>query len=269
MEGREFNDSFLVKARQEREQIEKARHSDEVVEAELKQSIYDDVVTIFGIPVIFKEFDIVEDKAVIRMPSDFIARSDDEIASVYFLGSKPQYVFSNGYLNFMLAFHWTESRIPDIVEDKAVIRMPSDFIARSDDEIASVYFLGSKPQYVFSNGYLNFMLAFHWTESRIPEDAVFDFLRFAKQAIERIGPKARILEEERLEKDGQKVAILQMIAQTIDSVNYNIMFFTVLEGRLLIGSLTFEQKYRKRLLPLALEIVKSFSIKKEEEETEK
>lgn len=209
MEGREFNDSVIMKARQERERIEQARHSDEVVEEELKQSIYDDVVTIFGIPVIFKEFDIIEDKAVIRMPSDFIARSEDEIASVYFLGSKPQYVFSNGYLNFMLAFHWTESRIP--------------------------------------------------------EDAVFDFLRFAKQAIERIGPKARILEEERLEKDGQKTAILQMIAQTIDSVNYNIMFFTVLEGRLLIGSLTFEQKYRKRLLPLALEIVKSFSIKKEEE----
>ena len=112
------------------------------------------------------------------------------------------------------------------------------------------------------------MLAFHWTKSQIPEDAVFDFLRFAKQAIERIGPKSRILEEERLEKDGQKTAILQMIAQTIDSVNYNIMFFTVLEGRLLIGSLTFEQKYRKRLLPLALEIVKSFSIKKEKEEAE-
>lgn len=212
MEGREFNDSVIMKARQERERIEQARHSDEVVEEELKQSIYDDVVTIFGIPVIFKEFDIMEDKAVIRMPSDFIARSDDEIASVYFLGSKPQYVFSNGYLNFMVAFHWTESQIP--------------------------------------------------------EDAVFDFLRFAKQAIERIGPKARILEEERLEKDGQKTAILQMIAQTIDSVNYNIMFFTVLEGRLLIGSLTFEQKYRKRLLPLALEIVKSFSIKKEKEEAE-
>ncbi len=209
MEGREFNDSFIVKARQERERIEQALHSDKVVEEELQQSIYDDVVTVFGIPVIFKEFDIMEDKAVIRMPSDFIARSDDEIASVYFLGSKPQYVFSNGYLNFMLAFHWTESRIP--------------------------------------------------------EDAVFDFLRFAKQAIERIGPKARILEEERMERNGQKTAILQMIAQTIDSVNYNIMFFTVLEGRLLIGSLTFEQKYRKRLLPLALEIVKSFSIKKEEE----
>ncbi|MFR4440781.1 MAG: hypothetical protein ACLT46_13760 [Hungatella sp.] len=212
MEGREFNDSVIIKARQERERIEQARHSDEVVEKELKQSIYDDVVTIFGIPVIFKEFDIMEDKAVIRMPSDFIARSEDEIASVYFLGSKPQYVFSNGYLNFMLAFHWTKSQIP--------------------------------------------------------EDAVFDFLRFAKQAIERIGPKSRILEEERLEKDGQKTAILQMIAQTIDSVNYNIMFFTVLEGRLLIGSLTFEQKYRKRLLPLALEIVKSFSIKKEKEEAE-
>ena len=207
MEGKEFNDTFIVKARQAREEMEKHLHSDEVVEEELKQSIYDDTVTIFGIPVIFRD--------------------------------------------------------KEIIENKAVIRMPSDFISRTQDEIASVYFLGSKPQYVFSNGYLNFMLAFNWTDTRMSQGAVYDFARFAKQAIERVGPASRILDEERLQQDGQEMVILQVIAQTIDSVNYNIMFFTSLEERLLLGSLTFDQKYRKRLLPLALEIVKSFAVKKE------
>ena len=48
MEGKEFNDTFIVKARQAREEMEKHLHSDEVVEEELKQSIYDDTVMIFG-----------------------------------------------------------------------------------------------------------------------------------------------------------------------------------------------------------------------------
>lgn len=211
MTGREFSDELIIKARQEKEKLEEARHSDEVVNEEIKQSIYDEVVSIFGIPVLFQDFNIMEDKATLRMPSDFIARSEEEIASVYFLGAKPQYVFSNGYLNFMIALNWT-----------------NNFIADAN---------------------------------------IFDFTKFAKQAIERVGPQARILNEEKLQRVGGKLAILQFIAQTIDSVNYNVMFFVSLEGRLVVGSVTFDQKYTKRLLPLALEMAKSFHIQHQKEET--
>lgn len=212
MEGREYSDELIIKARQEKERFEQARHSDEVVQREIQQSIYDEVVHIFGIPVQFRDFDIMDGKAVMRMPSDFIARSKEEIESVYFLGSKPQYVFSDGFLNFMVAMNWTSNAISD--------------------------------------------------------ENIFDFTLFAKRAIERIGPKAKILNTEKLNRPGENMSILQFIAQTIDSVNYNVMFFVSLEGKLLIGSVNFEQKHTKRLLPLALEMVKSFTIKNEEEESE-
>lgn len=211
MPGMEYSDELIIKARQERDRFEEARHSQETVEQEIKQSIYDEVVHVFGIPVQFEDFNIIDGKASIRMPSDFIARSQEEIESVYFLGSKPQYVFSDGFLNFMVALNWTSNAIA--------------------------------------------------------EEHIFDFTKFAKNAIERIGPKARILNTEKLQRENGNMSILQFIAQTIDSVNYNVMFFVSLEGRLFIGSINFEQKYAKRLLPLALEMAKSFTINGQREES--
>lgn len=212
MASEEFRDEFIQKARMEREKLEEERHSDKAVEEEIKQSIYDEAVTIFGIPVVFRDHSIIEGKAIMRMPEDFTSRSEEEIASVYFLGSRPEYVFSNGYLSFMAAFNWTNNLMPDA--------------------------------------------------------AIFDFTKFAKQAIDRIGPKAHFMNEEKITQEGKSLSILEFVAQTIDSVNYNAMFFASLEGRLLIGSVTFDQKYARRLLPLVREMVKSFRIKQEKEDSD-
>lgn len=212
MTGAEFSDELIIKARQEQEKMEEARHSEEVVEQEILQSIYDEVIYIFAIPVVFKDIELLDGKARMRMPEDFTARTEEEIASVYCLGTKPQYVFSNGYLRFMVALNWTSNLIAD--------------------------------------------------------GNIFDFTRFAKQAIERIGPKSRILNVEKLKKEAHNLAVLEFIAQTIDSVNYNVMFFTSLEGRLVIGSITFDQRFVKRLRPLTLEMAKSFQLVERKEESE-
>ena len=113
MTGAEFSDELIIKARQEQEKMEEARHSEEVVEQEILQSIYDEVVYIFAIPVVFKDIELLDGKARMRMPEDFTARTEEEIASVYCLGTKPQYVFSNGYLRFMVALNWTSNLIAD------------------------------------------------------------------------------------------------------------------------------------------------------------
>lgn len=204
MAGHEYSDELIIKARQKMEEAEKARHSSDVVKRELQQSICDDVLMIFDIPVIFKEWDIIEGRATIRMPSDFILRTDDEISRVYALGSKPQYVYSNGYLSFMIAFNWTNNMISN--------------------------------------------------------DNIHDFSQFASRAIERTGPQCRIVNTEKLHRPDCNMTILQVLAQTLDSVNMNIMFFVSIEGRLLIGSITFNQKDADRLRPLAVEMAKSFHL---------
>lgn len=210
MSNPEFSDELIIKARRKMEEVQKESHSSKVVQQELQQSIYDDVVTIFEVPVIFKEWDIIEDRATIRMPSDFIARTDEEIASVYALGTKPQYVYSNGYLSFMIAFNWTNNLISN--------------------------------------------------------DNIHDFTQFASRAIERTGPQCRILNTEKLNRTDCNLAILQFLAQTLDSVNMNVMFFASVEGRLLIGSITFNQKDANRLRPLAVEMAKSFHLNNTEGE---
>lgn len=213
MAGQEYSDELIIKARRKIEEAEKARHSSDVVKRELQQSIYDDVLMIFDIPVIFKEWDIIEGRATIRMPSDFILRTDDEISRVYALGSKPQYVYSNGYLSFMIAFNWTNNMISN--------------------------------------------------------DNIHDFSQFASRAIERTGPQCRIVNTEKLHRPDCNMTILQVLAQTLDSVNMNVMFFVSMEGRLLIGSITFNQKDADRLRPLAVEMAKSFHLKSTEEGQEK
>ena len=212
MAGAEFSDELIIKARQEQEKLEAARHSEEVVEQEIQQSIYDEVVYIFAVPAVFREFDLLEGKVRMRMPEDFTARTKEEIANVYCLGTKPQYVFSNGCLQFMVALNWTGNLISD--------------------------------------------------------DNIFDFTGFAKQAIERIGPKSRLLNVEKLKQKNSNLAIMEFIAQTIDSVNYQVMFFASLEGRLVIGSITFDQRFAKRLRPLTVEMAKSFQLVEREEEEE-
>lgn len=209
----EYSGELIIKARRKMEETQRESHSEKVVQQELQQSIYDDVVTIFEVPVVFKNWDIIEDRATIRMPSDFIARTDEEIASVYALGTKPQYVYSNGYLGFMIAFNWTTNLISN--------------------------------------------------------DNIHDFTQFASRAIERTGPQCRILNTEKLNRPDCNLAILQFLAQTLDSVNMNVMFFASVEGRLLIGSITFNQKDADRLRPLAVEMAKSFHLNNTEEGQDK
>lgn len=205
----EYSDELIIKARQKMQEAEKERHSDQVVEKEIKQSIYDEVVTIFEVPVVFDDWDILEGRATIRMPSDFVPRSEDEIAGAYALGSKPQYVYSNGYLGFMLAFNWTNNLISN--------------------------------------------------------ENIHDFTQFASRVIERTGPQCRILNTEKLHRPDCNLSILQFLAQTLESINMNVMFFASVDGRLLIGSITFNQKDAGRLRPLAVEMAKSFHLKSVEE----
>ena len=49
-----YSDELIIKARRKMEEAQKESHSEKVVQQELQQSIYDDVVTIFEVPVVFK-----------------------------------------------------------------------------------------------------------------------------------------------------------------------------------------------------------------------
>lgn len=109
----EFRDEEILKAKRDMAEFEKTRHSDEIIKAELEQSIYDQVIKINNIPVQFAEREVVDGKATIWMPSDFRAMTAEEISTDYQWGNKPQFGFGSTYLPLSIVFHHTEHKIPN------------------------------------------------------------------------------------------------------------------------------------------------------------
>ena len=47
---------------------------------------------------------------------------------------------------------------------------------------------------------------------------------------------------------------------------YNIQYFVSIDGQLLLGTINFPSKFKKRMIPMAKEIIRSIEVIKTEEE---
>lgn len=202
-----FTDEALLMIREQMEKNEKKQHSDKVIDQELEQSIYDEEIRIFHIPVRFVDLELLEGRITMRLPGDFTPRTREEIARIYFLGNSPQYVYNNSYLDFALALNWTSHQID--------------------------------------------------------RESLFEAAKGVEYVMDRVGPKTRFLGREQLRREEGNLAILKMLVNALDGVMYMIMFCACVEGRLLLGTLSFDQKLSRRLVPVMEEIVKSIHVREE------
>lgn len=153
-----------------------------------------------------------------------------------------------------------------LIENKVGIWMPEDFEALSEEAIAAIYLLGNKPELVMGNSYLTFSVGFHYTQHEVPNEYMGDFLKIAKLTLERSGPKVRIVSE-KVQKTGKHtVSSLELISHTVTDSVYNIMFFSSLEGRVLIGFINFNCKFMERYKSIAREMLQSFRFIEDEQE---
>lgn len=176
-------DEELIRKRELLEQFERERFSQETIEKENSQSIFDGRIQVNMVPVTFAERTFLDGKAAIWMPEDF------------------------------------EELTPE--------------------EVAVSYPLGNKPDKVYSNSYLDLAAGYNYTQHEVPEEYMGDFLKIARLALERTGPKVRILTENVKKTEGHTISSIEMISHTITESIYNLMYFTSLEGRVLLGFINF------------------------------
>lgn len=153
-----------------------------------------------------------------------------------------------------------------ILDDKVAIWMPDDFEELTQEEISTIYLLGNKPQIVWGNTYLNFSLGFHYTEHKVPNEYMGDFAKIAKMMLEKTGPKVTIYGMKNRKSGKHNISYLELVSHTLDAAIYNIMFFSSLEERILIGFMNFGYKHSKRYQPIALEMLETFRFLEDEEE---
>lgn len=182
----------------------KEAHSETVVECELKHSIYDGRLEIFGIPAVFAERALLGGQITLQIPEDFIELEVDVVKNLYPLGNRPQVVMGNEAFQFMLGFNHTEHRVP--------------------------------------------------------EAYIKDFPGVARAMLEKCGPKVTVTESGAISCGGRSVATLSFVSQTLNGALYNMMFYSNVGARLLIGFFNFRFADRSRLEPLCREIIASYRI---------
>ena len=139
-----------------------------------------------------------------------------------------------------------------VLDGHAMIRMPVDFEPRSEAEIKIMFPSGNPPQELYGNSYSYFIIAFNWTNHEMSVEGI-------PELMERMGPKARVIKSDIKQRENGNMGVMEVVANAYQGVSYSYIFYAILEGRLLIGTVMFDRKYKDRLLPIAEEIVDSFS----------
>lgn len=151
-----------------------------------------------------------------------------------------------------------------ISELKVSIYMPKTFFLFTDDIKKLIYPAGNAPSHVFGGENINFQMLLSQTVHAVPDSGIKEFINVSSRTLEAVGPKVTIVEKKVIEKTDFHIGILSFVSRAVDMMVYNMQYYVSINGRLLMGSVTFPSKYKKRMIPLAYEIIESLEIIKEE-----
>ena len=188
----------------------------------------------------------IQENDTTRHSEDFVQKEVDT-----------QSIFENNITVYGVPINFSERTI---LNGKGLIFMPTDFEELNSDDISIVYPLGNPPQSVFGNSHLDFTIGFNHTKHSLPSEAMKEFAKVVKVLLEKAGPKVRFFGEGFIQKDNLTMSTLEFTSHTLTDVVYNMMFFSVLDSKVLIGFINFNSKNMKRCKPIAKEVINSFSI---------
>ena len=149
--------------------------------------------------------------------------------------------------------------------------MPENFFRLADDVKKLIYPAGNAPSHVFAGEDINFQMALSQTVHKVPDSDMKQFVDTSAKILQAVGPKVTIVEkivEEKVDDNGDSIHIgmLAFVSRAVDMMVYNIQYFVSIDGQLLLGTINFPSKFKKRMIPMAKEIIRSIEVIKTEEE---
>jgi len=148
-----------------------------------------------------------------------------------------------------------------LLDNKIEILVPKGWKPMSEDLIKIKYPGSKPPKYVLSDVSGGISLAFNHTDSRATQEQVETYKGFLKKSLESAFEDEEWIEEGIKEINGRKVGLFKLITNTSSGKIYNQMFFTDLDGKLLIISFNVVENKMKDWKTVADEIMNSLALK--------
>ena len=154
-----------------------------------------------------------------------------------------------------------ELELKSLLGDRVELKIPKEFNLMSEELMKLKYPSNKRPTIVFSDETGGINVALNLTENNASQELIEPYVENFVKTFKGIYPSAEWKDSGITEINGQKVGYLKLITPAIDTKIYNVMFFTDLDGKLLLSTFNCTEKSISEWEETADEIMNSLTIK--------
>ncbi|MEZ4740786.1 MAG: hypothetical protein R2818_15845 [Flavobacteriales bacterium] len=155
--------------------------------------------------------------------------------------------------------HQLETR--QLLNGKVELKIPSDFTIMSEEMMKFKYPSERRPTLVYSNETGGINVGLNLTENPADQAVLPSYKDQFVQTFKNLHPSAEWKSSGVKEINGKQVGYLELITPALDTKIYNLMFFTDLDGKLLLCTFNCTKKDEVAWTPTAKEIMSSLKVK--------
>jgi hypothetical protein len=150
--------------------------------------------------------------------------------------------------------------VKTIYNNKIEIKLPNDFKIMSEELARLKYPSERRPTIIYTNESGGINIAFNITESEINQDKIEFFTEELHKYFKNLYPSADWKNYGVKVINKRKIGYLELVTPAIDTEIYNLIFFTNLDGKLVLCTFNCTKKNMSEWEIIAKEIMNSFKV---------
>jgi hypothetical protein len=148
-----------------------------------------------------------------------------------------------------------------LMNNKIELKIPADFELMNEEMLKLKYPSERRPTLVYTDKSGGINVALNLTKSKATQDLINSYKDYFVSTFKNLYPTAEWKETGVKVINGRKVGYQELITPALDTKIYNLMFFTDLDGQLLLCTFNCVEKSLKEWEPYAKEIMQSLTLK--------
>lgn len=147
-----------------------------------------------------------------------------------------------------------------VLNDKVEILIPKGFTIMTEEMAKVKYPMENRPSLIYTDEKGSINIAFNHTETPVQDSLIKDMKDPMKQAFSGMYPDATWYRDEVIQINGKNVGVFELLTPGVDTKIYNLIFFTELDGKMLMTTFNCTEQQMAEWKPLAQEILQSYKV---------
>ena len=151
--------------------------------------------------------------------------------------------------------------VTSLFNDKVTLKIPKGFTVMSQEMLKVKYPSDRRPSIVFTNPSGTINIAINKTSNPASPNQIAAIEENYVQTFKSFYPSAKWIDNGVLTVDDKQIGFIELITPAVDTEIYNLMFFTDLNGQLLLGTFNCTEPNMENWSSTAKVIMNSLKIK--------